>query len=403
MIQLLRVPQLSTGSDTTTLVEWTAPAGAAFSAGATLGLLETDKALVELPAEQDGVLLLTLVEAGSTVGVDDPVAILGTAADLGRSAEALMAEAGLTGTGPAEVEPANAATDVAPPPPPPTIAHERIFASPLARRLAKEAGLEITDLIGTGLGGRIVRRDVEAASQARKPVQAPVSAPARVAPSSKIRRVMAAHLSTSKATIPHFYLRGRARAEALLAARDELNANRDAGDKITINDLIVKAVGRAHASIPAMNTIWADDAIVELAAVDVSVAVATDDGLITPVVRSVDASRIENIAATTRRLTAEARAGRIRQSDIDGAAITVSNLGMYAVDEFTAIINPPQSAILAVGAVRDEPVVSDSAVVPGKVMRFMLSVDHRPIDGAVAARWMHEFVSLIESPIRIVA
>ena len=372
-----------------TLVEWSLPERTPFEAGSSLGLLETDKATVELPAERAGVLLLTLVSAGSSIGVDEPIAILGELADLDRTPESLLAEAGLSA---------------------PAAATSRMFASPLARRVARNAQLDLAEIAGTGPGGRIVRRDVEAALRQQQPgdvkpaasvVPEPVATDSRRVPHTKLRKAMASRLSESKRTVPHFYLRGRARAEALLHAREQLNAARAPDTKITINDLIVKAVGRAHALVPALNRIWTEEAVLAFDRVDVAVAVATEAGVVTPVVRAVDRTSIDEIASHTRRLTSEARESRLKQSDIEGGTITVSNLGMFAVDEFSAIVNPPQSAILAVGGVRDEAVVDDSKVVPGKVMRFVLSVDHRPVDGADAALWMQEFVALVECPIRI--
>jgi pyruvate dehydrogenase E2 component (dihydrolipoamide acetyltransferase) len=216
-----------------------------------------------------------------------------------------------------------------------------------------------------------------------------------------MRRAVAARLTESKATAPHFYLRGSARVDALLRLREELADG--AGTKVSVNDLIVKAVARAHRLVPEMNVVWTGEAIRSFSSVDVAVAVATDGGLVTPVVRGVDGLPVSALAAVTRDLAARAREGRLQQAELDGGSITVSNLGMYGVEEFAAIINPPQAAILAVGAARQEPAVTDGRLEAATVLRVTLSVDHRPVDGATAARWMAAFVDLLERPVRILA
>jgi pyruvate dehydrogenase E2 component (dihydrolipoamide acetyltransferase) len=309
----------------------------------------------------------------------------------------------------------------------------RRFASPLARRLAAEAGLLVTDLVGTGPGGRIVRRDVEAALAQRvaheeadlhdaSPALPDQPAPALVVPSapepvpapptpesagytdrplSRMRKAVAARLTESKATAPHFYLRGAARVDALLQLRTDLNDGADV--RVSVNDLVVKAVAKAHLLVPEMNVVWTGEAIRSFTGVDVSVAVATDRGLLTPVLTAVERRSITEVARATQDFVARARDGRLQQSELEGGSIAVTNLGMYGVDEFAAIINPPQAAILAVGAAKQEAVVTDGRVEAATVLRVTLSVDHRPVDGAVAARWMSAFVSLLERPVRILS
>ena len=218
-------------------------------------------------------------------------------------------------------------------------------------------------------------------------------------PHSRQRRAIAARLTESQQTVPHFYLRATVRAGRLAALRAEINAGLAEGARVSLNDLVVKAVAAAHQRVPEMNVIWTPDAVRTFATVDVAVAVATDRGLVTPVLRDVTAQTITQVAARTRDLAARARDGRLRQHELDGGTISVSNLGMYGVEEFAAIINPPHAAILAVGAVRDEPVVEDGAVVPGQVMTVTLSVDHRPVDGVIAARWLAALRELLENPL----
>ena len=296
-----------------------------------------------------------------------------------------------------------------------------MFASPLARKIARQSGVAVETITGTGPGGRILRRDVEAAVAAHAAAQ-PTAAPPTAAPSaaapvaaasaagtaaargggdiphSRQRRAIAARLTESQQTVPHFYLRATVRA-GLVALRAEINSGLGESARVSLNDLVVKAVAAAHQRVPEMNVIWTPDAVRTFATVDVAVAVATDRGLVTPVLRDVTAQTITQVAAHTRDLAARARDGQLRQHELDGGTISVSNLGMYGVEEFAAIINPPHAAILAVGAVRDEPLVEDGAVVPGTVLTVTLSVDHRPVDGVVAARWLAALRELLENPL----
>jgi pyruvate dehydrogenase E2 component (dihydrolipoamide acetyltransferase) len=302
----------------------------------------------------------------------------------------------------------------------------RIFSSPLARRLAREAGLSIADLHGTGPGGRIVRRDIQQATDsrgalisdpamARQPAATTLSrhaAPSTTAtatetapaayvdiPHTRMRRAIAARLTESMRDAPHFYLRGTARVDKLLKLRARLN---DSGSvRISVNDLVVTAAARAHVLVPAMNVIWTPGAVRSFSSVDISLAVATDRGLIAPVLRGVDRMTLSGVAAASRDLVDRARSGRLQQKDLEGGTLTVTNLGAYGTEDFAAIINPPQSAILAVGAAREEPVVRKGRLRVGTVMNVTLSVDHRPIDGVVAAQWMAVFISLLEEPVRI--
>jgi pyruvate dehydrogenase E2 component (dihydrolipoamide acetyltransferase) len=220
-------------------------------------------------------------------------------------------------------------------------------------------------------------------------------------PLSRMRRAVAARLTESVTSAPHFYVRGVARVDELLRMRADLNDGAEV--KVSVNDLVVKAVAKAHRSVPEMNVVWTGEAIRSFSSVDVAVAVATDTGLVTPVVRGVDALPVTAIARATRDFAARAREGRLQQSELEGGTVTVSNLGMYGVEEFAAILNPPQASILAVGAAREEAVVTDGRLEVGTVLRVTLSVDHRPVDGAIAARWMAAFVSLLERPVRILA
>jgi pyruvate dehydrogenase E2 component (dihydrolipoamide acetyltransferase) len=294
----------------------------------------------------------------------------------------------------------------------------RICASPLARRLAAQYGVPLNELTGSGPNGRIVRRDVEQAQTHASP-QTPLAAPdlatppvatvplapslAGVAvnhvevPHSGMRRTIARRLSESKSTIPHFYLGVACRMDALLALRQQINAT--SLRKISINDFVVRAVAVALRDVPDANVGWTDTAMHRYAHADVAVAVATDSGLMTPIVRAADTKTLATISAEIEELAGRARAGRLQPSEYQGGSFSVSNLGMHGVTEFSAIINPPQAAILAVGACEQQAVVQDGAVVVAHVMQCTLSVDHRAIDGAPAAQWLAAFRRLIENPL----
>ena len=442
MPRLLRMPEVAAGAAEAVLAEWLVAERAEFAAADTLATVETDKAMVDVEADDAGVLLSTLVAPGAHVEVGAPIAVLGQPGEVVPDIGAVLADLGVaapaasTTPGPSvtsapsapsassaapasSVAPAPAAASLAPAAPAGAGGNGRVFASPLARKIARQSGVAVETIAGTGPGGRILRRDVEAAIAAHAaappaaappaaapPVAAPVAG-AEVArgggdvPHSRQRRAIAARLTESQQTVPHFYLRATVRAERLAALRAEINAGLGEGARVSLNDLVVKAVAAAHQRVPEMNVIWTPDAVRTFATVDVAVAVATDRGLVTPVLRDVTAQTITQVAAQTRNLAARARDGRLRQHELDGGTISVSNLGMYGVEEFAAIINPPHAAILAVGAVRDEPVVEDGAVVPGKVMTVTLSVDHRPVNGVIAARWVAALRELLENPLRV--
>ncbi|GAA4558881.1 2-oxo acid dehydrogenase subunit E2 [Planotetraspora kaengkrachanensis] len=449
MAKLLRMPELAANAVEAVLQGWPLPEGAPYAKGDVIATVETEKAVADVEADDDGVILKTLVAEGAGVEVGAPIAVIGGPGEKVPDIDALLAEFGVASpadpatNGPATNDPAPAPSSLAgavpsqppsspavpaqaPPPgtagPAETGATRRIFSSPLARRMAKEAGLPYEQITGTGPNGRIIRRDVEAALASRDRAgtvlvaPAPtLSAPALAAtataqagagafteiPHSRIRRAVASRLTESKQTTPHFYLRGTARVDRLLRLREELNDG--APVRVSLNDLVIKAVAGAHLLVPAMNVVWAPDAVRSFSSVDVSVAIATERGLVTPVLRSVERMTVSSVASAVKDFAERARAGRLRQDELEGGTISVTNLGMYGTEDFAAIINPPQAAILAVGAARQEPVVRDGGLEVGTVMRVTLSVDHRPVDGVVAAEWMRAFLSLVENPVRILA
>jgi pyruvate dehydrogenase E2 component (dihydrolipoamide acetyltransferase) len=414
MARLLLMPEVAANATEAVLQEWQVAVDGSFAATDTIATVETEKAVVDVEAETDGVLLRILVPNGSQVEVGAPIALLGEAGEEVPDLDALMVELGVAG--PVSTS-SPVRRDVPDRPDARAVAavqahgHTRIFASPLARRMAREAGLAVEDIEGSGPRGRILRRDVEAAvtllaGAPPTPAPAPVvpavsSAGFTDVPHTRMRRAIARRLTESKQTVPHFYLRASVRADALMLLRADLNEGGTA--RISVNDLVVKAAARAHGLVPEMNVVWTDDALRFLTSVDVSVAVATDTGLLTPVLRGVETLSVSAVATRVRDLADRAKAGRLRQDELEGGSLSVTNLGMFGTEEFAAIINPPQSAILAVGAVREEPVVVDGALAVGSVMRLTLSVDHRSVDGVLAARWMQKLVSMLERPVQILA
>lgn len=440
MATVFRMPELAANTTEAVLGAWLVAENAAFAAGQALVTVETDKASVDLEAETEGVLLRALVPAGTSVDVGTPIAVLGTAGESADPAELDLADADPVHHGPrvGTLDPSE------PEGPPPAMAagaahaglalglaraadgkHRatngadsgaaRIFTSPLARRLATEAGLDIAAIVGTGPGGRIVRRDIAAAIAARAVTKAsaqaaPVApavesapppsttAPPTDIPHTRMRRAIATRLTEAKQTIPHFYVRATCRVDRLLALRAELNAA--ATDRVSVNDLILKAAARAHVLVPAANAIWTEAATRRFATADVAVAIATETGLVTPVLPAVERLPISVVAARVRDFADRARSGSLRPEELVGGTLTVTNLGMHGIEEFTAIINPPQSMILAVGAARPEPVVQDGTITVATVLHVTLSVDHRVIDGVLAAQWLSAFVAVMENPVR---
>ncbi len=397
MAKLLHMPEVSANATHAAIQNWILKEGDTISAGDCIAEIETEKALVELAAEEDAVLGKILVEPGREVEVGAPIGVLFARGETGVDIAALLAK---TGALAAANEPA---VDDAPVLQPlAEVTHRaRIFASPLARRLAAAKGLDLASLKGSGPNGRIVKRDVEAAPVAGA---APASAPTPVStidfdevPHSSMRKTIARRLVESKATVPHFYLDVECRMEPLLTLREQVNQT--AVRKISINDFIVKAVAVALQQVPAMNVTWTDTALRRYHQADVCVAVSTDSGLITPVVRDADSKALSQISADVAELAGRARDGRLRPEEYQGGSFTISNLGMFGVEQFSAIINPPHAAILAVGATQQKPVVENGELKVGSVMRCTLSVDHRAVDGALAAQWLAVFKGLMENPL----
>jgi pyruvate dehydrogenase E2 component (dihydrolipoamide acetyltransferase) len=434
MARVLRMPGVAANATEAVLAEWLVEESGEFSAAQPIATVETEKAAVDVEADAAGRMLKTLVLPGAQVEVGDPIAVLGGPGEHVDDLDSLLVSLGVAEatdvvvperrdvpSDPESGAPLAESSASVPPPsvegaelPPGTgrrnATDGRVFASPLARKLAKDHGLTMEQIAGTGPNGRILRRDVDQAVAKHAVVEPsgspvpPLSQPAaghEDIPHSSFQRAIATRLVDSKQTAPHFYVRATVRAEKLVALRAELNDG--AGSKVSLNDLVVKAVAAAHQRVPEMNAIWTPDAVRRFSRVDIAVAVATDRGLMTPVVHDVTSLTVTALAAQVRDLAGRARDGKLKQHELEGGSISVTNLGMYGVEEFAAIINPPHAAILAVGEIREEPVVVDGAVVPGHVMTVTLSVDHRPVDGVLAARWMAAFVELVEHPVRLLA
>jgi len=439
MATVIRMPAALAGATEGAIQTWHVAVGQTLAAGDVIADIETEKAVVEFPTEEPGTVGAILAETGKSIDVGAPILVLLADGEGEDAVNAALAEIG-AGAGDAETSPAAAEPAPIPavpasapatlPPPTPAAAPsagpaatpeptqggvgaaggERLFASPIVRRLARERGLDLSAITGTGPGGRIVRRDLDRAPVQTASAPGDRSAAARGTnagpaaftdiPLTSMRKVIARRLTESKSTIPHFYVTSHIRVDELLAVRRELNEVSPV--RISVNDLVLKAVAAAHTAVPAMNAVWNEDSIRQYSAVDVAMAVAIPGGLVTPVVRGVESLGIVDLAVATADLAERAKAGRLRPDELTGGSVSVSNLGMYGVDEFSAILNPPQSAILAVGAAKPRPVVGeDGQLTVATVMSVTLSADHRVIDGALAAEWSQAFVELVEHPVRL--
>jgi len=480
MAQILDMPQLSDTMKIGVLQKWRKNEGDKVSPGEVIAEVETDKAVMDFEAFDEGVLLKRLIADGASVPVGTPIAIIGkTGDDISKLVEEAAARAG--GAKPAaKAEPAKAAAAPSPAPkaapapapaaangksekpapaaapaaaakrapapaaaaPAPAAAGGKVLASPLARKLATDMGIDLRGVTGTGPGGRIVERDVKSAAEggsaggggapatdwhaaeeapqtsaprvsAAAPLPAQIvperrtearsaqAAPAEdlVKPLSMMRRTIAARLLEAKATVPHFYLTADIDMDAAMEFREQVAQVH--GAKLSVNDLVLKACALALRKVPAANASFTEEAIIQHARVDIGMAVAIEDGLITPVIRDADKKTIGQIGAEAREMAGRARDRKLRPDEYTGATFSVSNLGMMGIRDFAAIINPPEGAILAVGTVRKEPVVKDGKIVVGQRMSVTLSCDHRVVDGALGAKLLQAIVAILERPISL--
>ncbi|MBI5164102.1 MAG: pyruvate dehydrogenase complex dihydrolipoamide acetyltransferase [Magnetospirillum sp.] len=418
------MPALSPTMSEGTLARWLKAEGEAVKPGDVLAEIETDKATMEFEAADEGILGRILVPGGTAgVKVNQPIGLLleegedRTVLDRASRPSNTSVMPGLDpGIHVAAATPALAMDPRVKPGGDESRRQTgaRTFASPLARRIAAEAGLDLARLTGSGPQGRIVKADVEQAIQsgtgrsvaapapavtkAPPPALAPFEPAYEEIPNSSIRKVIARRLTEAKATVPHFYLSVDCQVDALLKIRADLNARLEGG-KLSVNDFVVRAVALALKTVPAANASWGEEAIRRYRDIDISVAVATDNGLITPIVHHADRKGLAEISAAMKTLAAKARDGKLKPEEFQGGGFTVSNLGMYGIKSFSAILNPPQGCILAVGAAEQRPVVKDGALAVATVMTCTLSVDHRVVDGAVGAEFLAAFKGLIEDPL----
>lgn len=419
MASVVRMPEVLAGATEAVLSNWSIAEGAEVAVGDVLAEIETEKATVEYQAEEAGTLARLLINPGDSADVGTPIAIFTAPGDGEAEIAQALADAGAATAPSPESDPAPApiAEVSVPPVTEPSVAPSvdeqpaltpsagRLFVSPLVRRLAREAGVDLSTIQGTGPGGRIVRKDFEAhqAGATATPVVPPApAAPKNPAgfeeiPHTGMRKAIARRLSESKSTVPHFYLSADCRVDRLLQARSEVNAAK--GVKYSVNDWVVKAVAMALMEVPEANVIWGDTAMRRFDSADIAVAVATEGGLLTPVIRGVEGLSLGEVNTAIAEAANRARSGTIKQEEIEGGSFAVTNLGMYGTTEFAAIINPPQWGILAVGAATQRPVVENGSLMVGSVMTVTLSADHRAVDGALAAQWLAAFQRHIENPV----
>ena len=423
------MPALSPTMTEGNLAKWLKNEGDAIKAGDVIAEIETDKATMEVEAVDEGTLGKILVPAGTEgVAVNAPIALLleegedQSALDGGAPAPAPKANgeakpaAPESAPAPSAQAPAAAAADLG----------ERVAASPLARRMAAQAGIDLKSVQGSGPHGRIVKSDIEAAlkggprpaaaPQAKTeaaPAAAAAPAPAPAAPAApptavydeiplnNMRKVIARRLTEAKQTIPHFYLTIDCELDALLAMRAQLNGREGADYKLSVNDFVIKAVALSMRKVPGVNAAWGGDRIFQFKDVDVSVAVAIDGGLITPIVRKADQKGLSTISNEMKDLAKRAKDGKLKPEEFQGGGFSISNLGMYGIKDFLAVINPPQACILAVGAGERRPVVKGDEIKIATVMAVSLSTDHRVVDGALGAVFLQEFKRLVEDPLAL--
>ena len=440
---VVRMPKMSDTMTEGTIAAWLKNVGDKVKSGDILAEVETDKATMELENYEDGTLLYTGPKAGEAVAVDGILAIIG---EEGADIQALLGgqsgAAAASAAAPAEApKPAEAAAPAAPAAPTapivaPATPSGRILASPLAKSIAKEKGINLTQVVGSGDNGRIVQRDVEnfqpsaaVAPQVAPAAEAAPAAPVAVAPSaapapavsaapqaapsapvqssdtytdtpvSQMRKVIAKRLSESLFTAPHFYLTMEINMDKAIEARVKLNELSPV--KLSFNDLVLKSAAVALRQHPAVNSSWLGDKIRQNKLINIGVAVAVDEGLLVPVIRNADQKGLSQIATEVKELAGKAKSKKLQPAEWEGSTFTISNLGMFGIDEFTAIINPPDACILAVGGIKQTPIVKDGQIMVGNIMKVTLSCDHRVVDGATGAAFLQTLKGLLEDPMRM--
>ena len=434
MAETISMPKLGFDMAEGTLVRWVKNEGDEINKGDVLAEIETDKATVEVESSATGVVLKQLVGQGTVVPVSTPIAVIGEKGeDISSELSAVSGQQATseealaqTSSQPQQAAPAPQKAEAQPPQAKPAPAQEavppsdgRIKASPLARRVAEEKNVNLANIQGTGPGGRIVRRDIEAAMERGVPAPTP-AAPAPVIsagaplPSfepvsyedqtiqlSKLRQAIARRMTESTTSVPHFYVTHEFKVDALLDMRKQINDYLPDNEKLSVNDFIIKAVALTLRQFPNLNASYAGDKVLRHGAVNVGVAVSVEGGLLTVVSQDTDQKPLRQISAEVKGMVARAREGKVKPDDIEGSTFSVSNMGMYDVENFSAIINPPEAGILAVGSAREVPVVENGEVKPGWRMKATLSVDHRVSDGAEGARFLQALAGFLENPVRM--
>lgn len=416
MAEIIHMPKLGFDMAEGVLVRWVRQVGEPINKGEVLAEIETDKATVEVESHFSGIVLQHLVDPGTSVPVNDPIAVLGAE---GEKAEGSMLKANAQkpaqesqkaqtgepeGSQPNETQLPRAAQQP-----------ESIKASPLARKIARDKGVNLGAVAGSGPGGRIVRRDIEKAlalgekadireaetSVARVSNIEYSQLPDQALQTTKLRQAIGRRLVESKTTIPHFYVTHEYKMEALLELRKQLNGYLPEGEKLSVNDFIIKAVAMALREFPNLNATLKGNEIIRRGQVNVGVAVTVPGGLMTVVVKDTDQKPLRAISSEVRAMAARAREGKVKPEDVDGSTFSTSNLGMYDVEDFIAIINPPEAAILAISSAREVPVAENGQIKIGWRMKATISVDHRISDGAEAAQFMQSLAKYLEEPVRM--
>jgi len=434
MAETISMPKLGFDMAEGTLVRWVKNEGENVNKGDVLAEIETDKATVEVESSASGVVRKLLVEAGSVVPIGDPIAIVGTADEkIDEPSKAVEPKAekktdeqagAELKTEPEKPQEENKMQKVEEKPAPPPLSQAAaprpvgqqegpVKASPLAKKVARDNKVDLSRLQGTGPGGRVVRKDVEAAvssgqtakveSRPSMPIPSvvPVSHEDETVQMTRLRQAIARRMTESKTSVPHFYVTHEYKMDALMGMRKQINDYLPENEKLSVNDFIIKAVALTLHEFPNLNATFAGDKVVRHGAVNVGVAVAVEGGLLTVVNRNTDQQPLRVIASDVKRMVAGAREGKVRPNDIEGSTFSISNMGMYDVENFFAIINPPEAAILAVGSAREVPVVENGEVKVGWRMKATISVDHRVSDGAEAARFMQKLAEFLENPVRM--
>jgi pyruvate dehydrogenase E2 component (dihydrolipoamide acetyltransferase) len=417
MAETINMPKLGFDMAEGLLVRWVKQVGEEIKKGDVLAEIETDKATVEVESPASGVVLQHIVEQGTVVPVNAPIAVVGAKGEVVSGQLSVISDQS-SGSGkkvadekplPAKPTPAPAAQASAP------LERTPVKASPLAKKIARDHRVDLSHIKGTGPGGRIVRRDIEAAltsgqtskvesrpsTQPITTYQLPISTEDKTIPTTKLRQAIGRRLVESKQTIPHFYVTHEFKMDALMDIRKQANAFLPDHEKLSVNDFIVKAVALALRQFPNLNAAIKGNEIIQFGHVNVGVAVTVPGGLMTVVVRDADAKPLRQISGEIKAMAARAREGKVKPEDVEGSTFSTSNLGMYDVEEFIAIINPPEAAILAIGSAKETPVVENGEIKIGWRMKATISVDHRVSDGAEAAQFMQKLAEFLENPVRM--